>query len=146
MLPTQAPFMPAARVPGEENRSPFSDREPAQEAHNMQIVVNLGRLGQDQGGKQSPVPPTPSMPGKVSPCSQHTPPPPVSTVTFWAPFPGRGSSLRTYLIVDRPVPGLGSKFIVLGFEAIVPLQESGKEKLVKTEIERTHRNARHRDP
>lgn len=55
MLPTQALLMPVARVPGEETWSPFTDREPAQEAQNMQIVVNLGRLGQDQGGKQSPV-------------------------------------------------------------------------------------------
>jgi len=44
-----------------------------------------------------------------------------------APFPGSGSSLEPYLIVDRPVPGFGCELIVLGFEAIVPLQENGKK-------------------
>lgn len=49
-------------------------------------------------------------------------------VSFLAPFPGSSSSLETYLIVDRPVPGFGCELIVLGFEAIVPLQESGRKK------------------
>lgn len=106
-----------------------------------------GKAGSGAGRKTEPCLQPPHLcQARSRPVSQHTPPPPVSMVTFWAPFPGRGSSLRPYLIVDRPVPGFGSEFIVLGFEAIVPLQESGKEKLVKTEIERTPRNARHRDP
>lgn len=44
------------------------------------------------------------------------------------------SCLGPYLIVDRPVPGFGRELVVFGFEAIVPLQESGKEKLVKAEL------------
>lgn len=42
--------------------------------------------------------------------------------TFWEKL-----CLESYLIVDRPVPGFGCELIVLGFEAIVPLQESTKK-------------------
>lgn len=68
------------------------------------------------------------MPGKALP-SRPPHPHQVSMVSFLAPFPGSSSSLKPYLIVDRPVPGFGCELIVLGFEAIVPLQENGRKEV-----------------
>lgn len=39
----------------------------------------------------------------------------------------RSSSLRPYLIIDRPVPGFGCELIVLGLEAIVSLKKAAKK-------------------
>lgn len=110
----------------------------------MQILCGLpGKAGSESGQKTEPRlwPPRARQGRTLSP--QHNPSPPSLRVSFLAPFPGRSSSLGPYLIVDRPVPGFGRKLVVLGFEAIVPLQESGKEKLVTTETWRAGRNAGH---
>lgn len=83
-------------------------------------VNSLGRVGQNQGRKQSPISGHPRARRPSHPTS-------TKSQRVLAPFPGRSSSLGPYLIVDRPVPGFGCEFIVLGFEAIVSLQGSGKE-------------------
>lgn len=92
-------------------------------------MSSLGRLGPaEHKQSQSPSPATlrPARPAPTTPASPHRQP--GSTASSSAPFPGRSSRFGPYLKVDRPVPGFGRELIVLGLEAIVPLQESGKEK------------------
>ena len=109
--------------PGEEDRPPFTDREPGQEARSGHFLHELpGRLGPaEHKQSQSPSLATlrPARPALTTPTSPHCQP--GSTASSSALFPGRSSSFGPYLKVDRPVPGFGRELIVLGLEAIVPL-------------------------
>lgn len=87
-----------------------------------------GMAGSESGQKMTR---TLATPCQVQP---HPGAPHLHQLSAASPFPRRSPRPGPYLIVDGPVPGFGRELIFFGFEAIVPLQESGKEKLVKTEL------------
>lgn len=107
-------------------------REGSEAAHSTRTLWEGWVRIRAENRAPSPATLCQARPHPVSPAHL---PRPVSMVSFSGPFPRRSSSLGPYLIVDRPVPGFGCEFIVVGFEAIVTLQESGKEKLVKADGE-----------